>query len=254
MSREASSRNLTFDKTTRGLELVSLASIFPDEFEELEDIPDEVRERFKADAAQSADSRAFKLRVRAESQPELNHAEVDLWFSLGPDYPAGESSLALFVEGVKGMSDGWVKELDAKLRVLIAELVGREMTFELAQLAQEFLREHNVDPKRSFHDEMLEQEAREQIMREKEELEREQAERKEADELKRERRLRYEAEAQEEVRRRKQLFRKRTNRKLTPQGDMWSSSETEEEEEEEPVTPSAPSTPSTPSKDRKSVV
>eukprot|EP00961_Rhodomonas_salina_P182300 2461072-Rhodomonas_salina.2 len=65
----------------------------------------------------SADSRAFKLRVRAESQPELNHAEVDLWFSLGPDYPAGESSLALFVEGVKGMSDGWVKELDAKLRV-----------------------------------------------------------------------------------------------------------------------------------------
>ena len=70
------SMSLDPDKSTRGLELVSLQAIFPDEFESVED-PAALN---AADAgsrwASADDCRAFRLRVRPEIQLDMNFAEV----------------------------------------------------------------------------------------------------------------------------------------------------------------------------------
>lgn len=228
---DLSSRMMSLDKTTRGMELMSLQAIYPDEFETVED------------ATAAADERAFRLRVRPEIQFDMNFTEVDLVIALGPDYPDTEASLNLSVMPVLGLSPEQLTALEQELRTKIAELVGREMVFELAQAAQDFLRKYNVDPKKSIHDEMMEQQQRQEKQEELAARERAKQEREEARQLQQIHQEQIKVEMQEERQRRKKLFRprgKKADRKLS--GDLWGSSEEEmswdedeydEEEEEE---------------------
>ena len=65
------------DKSTRGMELVSLQAIFPDEFENVEDPAALQAARMGSRWATAEDSRAFRLRVRPEIQLDMNFAEVE---------------------------------------------------------------------------------------------------------------------------------------------------------------------------------
>ena len=216
------SKVFSLDKTTRGLELVSLAAIFPDEFE--------YGGNKEVEGEDASDFRQFKLRVRAENEPEKSFAEVDLLVGLGPSYPEELDSLRLQVTRGKGMDDDQVEELEVMLRELAKSLIGREMVFELAQAAQEYLRKHNIDPRRSIHDEMLEQERQQ---KEAQRLEEEKA-RREKDQMalamKQQQRSRMMAEAEAEMRKRKELYKKKTKSKKMNRlaGELWSGSEEEE--------------------------
>eukprot|EP00960_Hanusia_phi_P065419 766088-Hanusia_phi.AAC.4 len=214
------SKVFSLDKTTRGLELVSLAAIFPDEFEDTGTGGGEGED----------DYRQFKLRVRAENEPEKSFAEVDLLVGLGPNYPEDLESLHLQVSRRKGVDDEQVHELEKILQELAKSLIGREMVFELAQAAQEYLRKHNIDPKRSIHDEMLEQQRQQKEAQRLEEEKKRREEDQMALEMKQLQRSRMLAEAEVEMRKRKELYKKKAKAKKMDRaaGELWSGSEEEE--------------------------
>ena len=156
-------------------------------------------------------------------------AQVDLMIALGPDYPDSESSLTLSVLPVVGLEKEQLAELEKQLRAKIKELVGREMVFDLAQTAQDFLRKYNVDPKKSIHDEMMEQQQRQQQEMELAAREKAAQERDEAVALHRQQEALRLVELQEERQRRRKLYKIR--RKTDQQGaisegmGMWGSSD-----------------------------
>jgi eukaryotic translation initiation factor 2-alpha kinase 4 len=69
----------------------------------------------------------------------------------------------------KGLSTELVKTLHAKLLAKANSLIGREMVYELCQLVQEFLYDHNKPPTKSFYEQRLES----QLFMEKKECENE---------------------------------------------------------------------------------
>jgi hypothetical protein len=220
----------TLDKSTRGLELVSLEAIYPDEFEKFDD------------PASDGDARSFRLRVRPEIQLDMNFAEVDLEIALGPDYPHTESSLQLSVQLVRGLEHGQLAELEKELRSKIASLVGREMVFDLAQTAQDFLRKYNVDPKKSLHEKMIEQQLRQQEEEELAARAKAKLEREETRRLQQQQEAQTRAERQEERQRRRRLYRSqglRPRKDPIMSEDLWGSSDEEfsacsgEEEDED---------------------
>jgi len=83
---DLSARMMSLDKTTRGLELMSLQAIYPDEFEAVNDDYDAAASGAEASASTPApdavDIRSFRLRVRPEIQLDMNFAEVDLLIAL----------------------------------------------------------------------------------------------------------------------------------------------------------------------------
>ena len=223
---------MSLDKSTRGMELMSLQAIYPDEFETMNDTTGNV---------------SFRLRVRPEIQLDMNFTEGDLVIALRPDYPETEASLMLSVIPVVGLSPGQLAMLEKELRAKIVELVGREMVFELAQTAQDFLRRYNVDPKKSIYDEMMEQQNRQQQQKELKAQEKAKQEREEARQIQQQQQAQRMVEKQEEQERRKKLFakssgqmrRRESHNKKHVSGGLWGSSEDEpsedEDEEEEHV-------------------
>eukprot|EP00960_Hanusia_phi_P063039 765343-Hanusia_phi.AAC.3 len=120
--------------STRRIELKTVAKKYQDAFEHVSD-------RFGGKGGTQgsvSNCRSFKLRVRAH-EDKTDGPEVNIWISMTPEYPNTEQSLELDVEAVGGTSDEKVKELQSKLRNLVRELVGKEMVFDLAKAAQEFL-------------------------------------------------------------------------------------------------------------------
>ncbi len=98
------------------------------------------------------------------------------------------------------------------------------MMYDLFQHAQEFLRLHNVDPKKSFYDQMMEQERMQTEVRRKEASAVQAASQQEAMLLKKERKLQIQTQAKEEVKRRKQLFRSAKPRAARiATRDLWGS-------------------------------
>ena len=210
--------------TARGLEFVSLASIFPDEFELLDDLPEGVCQAGGWPDGMLPEARCFRLRVRAETAPDKNYVKVDMLCRVGPGYPASGASVLVFVEHISGLSDVLVQKLTIELRELAARLERREMMYDLFQHAQEFLRSHNVDPKKSFYDQMIEQEKLQTEFRKQEANAVQVAAQQETLQLKKERKLQIQTQAKEEGKRRKQLFR---NTKLRAASsatrDLWGS-------------------------------
>ena len=245
------------DASTRGLELMSLQvrqrclrqpmlapcypaphydrsdvqAIYPDEFRMEEQPvpadPDGVADMLPPSI--EAQSRSFRLRVRPEIQLDINFVEAELMIALGPDYPDTESSLMLSVVSVIGLTPEQLAALEKELRGKITELVGREMVFELAQAAQDFLRKYNVDPNRSIHDEMLEQQQRRHDELERIKFEKAQQEREEARLLEQEQQAAIKMEVHEERQRRKELYGKqRATRRAAPSAeDLWAESSDE---------------------------
>ena len=201
------------------------------------------------DPASDGDERSFRLRVRPEIQLDMNFAEVDLVIALGPDYPQTESSLQLSVQPVVGLEPAQLAELEKELRSKIVALVGREMVFDLAQTAQDFLRKYNVDPKKSLHQKMMEQQQRQQEEEELAARAKAKQEREEARRLQQQQEAQTRAERHEERQRRKQLYRtqgRRPRKDRIMAEDLWGSSEDEfsessedEADEEDERTPAA---------------
>jgi hypothetical protein len=204
------------------MELMSLQAIYAEEFEITGDY-------------------SCRLRVRAEIQLDMNFTEVDLVIALRPNYPETEASLVLSVIPVVGLSPSQLAMLEKELRAKIVELVGREMVFELAQTAQDFLRKYNVDPKKSIYDEMVEQQNRQQQQNELKAQEKAQQEREETRQIQQQQQAQRMVEKKEEQERRKKLFakssgqmrRKESHDKKHVPGGLWGSSEDELSEDED---------------------
>jgi hypothetical protein len=199
--------NIDKSGTARGLEFVSLASIFPDEFELLDELPLQVCQDGGWPNGMLSEARCFRLRVRAETPPDKNYVEVDMLCGVGPGYPLSGSSVLVYVERISGLSDSLVQMLTKELRELASRLEGREMMYDLFQHAQDFLRSHNIDPKKSFYDQMIEQEKLQSESRKQEANAVHLASQQEAIQLKKEKKLQIQTQAREEGKRRKQLFR-----------------------------------------------
>mmetsp|Transcript_20287 Transcript_20287/g.67674 ORF Transcript_20287/g.67674 Transcript_20287/m.67674 type:complete len:619 (-) Transcript_20287:761-2617(-) len=121
--------------STRRIELRTVAQRYQDAFEH---VSNGFRQRGGGKKDSVSNCRSFKLRVRAH-EDKSDGPEVNIWMSLLPEYPRTPQSLELDVEAVGGVSEQQVKELQANLRNLVRNLVGKEMVFDLAKAAQEFL-------------------------------------------------------------------------------------------------------------------
>ena len=86
------------------------------------------------------------------SHAEENHSEVHLTARLAPTYPIQLPKLSLTV--VKGLTPDEEKELNRALDAHVAANAGNVQLMGLADLAREFLQEHNSPPPLSFHEQM----------------------------------------------------------------------------------------------------
>uniref|UniRef100_A0A182MN55 non-specific serine/threonine protein kinase n=1 Tax=Anopheles culicifacies TaxID=139723 RepID=A0A182MN55_9DIPT len=80
------------------------------------------------------------------------YVKADLYITCSAKYP---NPPKLELKNAVGLSDSLVREFTEKLQQLADDLKGEVMIFELANLVQSFLHQHNVPPKGSFYDEML---------------------------------------------------------------------------------------------------
>lgn len=88
----------------------------------------------------------------ASSSDIRNHVSVSMEVTLPLLYPSEPPVLRL--EKLHGLSDLQLSELGSALQKQSSRLLGSVMIFELAQIAEEYLRQHNVKQV-SFHEEML---------------------------------------------------------------------------------------------------
>uniref|UniRef100_A0A6J0TZA8 non-specific serine/threonine protein kinase n=1 Tax=Pogona vitticeps TaxID=103695 RepID=A0A6J0TZA8_9SAUR len=87
-------------------------------------------------------------------------AKVDLWVKCPPTYP--DSVPEIDLKNAKGLSNENVNLLKSKLEELAKEHCGEVMIYELAAYTQSFLSDYNKPPLKSFHEEMLKNQQREQ--------------------------------------------------------------------------------------------
>ncbi|XP_039525315.1 eIF-2-alpha kinase GCN2 isoform X2 [Pimephales promelas] len=85
---------------------------------------------------------------------------VDLQVKCAETYPDVPPELEL--KNAKGLSHDKLEELKAELHKLARDRCGEVMIYELADLVQGFLTEHNAPPSSSFHEEMLKNQRRRQ--------------------------------------------------------------------------------------------
>ncbi|ETE69773.1 Eukaryotic translation initiation factor 2-alpha kinase 4, partial [Ophiophagus hannah] len=98
------------------------------------------------------------------------YAKVDLWVKCPQTYPDIVPEIEL--KNVKGLSNENINLLKSKLEVLAKERCGEVMIFELAEYIQSFLSDYNKPPSKSFHEEMLKNQQKEQERLAKEEQQR----------------------------------------------------------------------------------
>ncbi|XP_077096596.1 eIF-2-alpha kinase GCN2-like isoform X1 [Siphateles boraxobius] len=97
----------------------------------------------------------LKLRPKG---PGTRFVSVDLQVKCPETYPDVPPELEL--KNAKGLSHDKLEELKAELHKLARERCGEVMIYELADLVQGFLTEHNAPPSSSFHEEMLKNQRR----------------------------------------------------------------------------------------------
>jgi hypothetical protein len=82
-----------------------------------------------------------------------NHVAAELHVAYTPTYP--EAAPTLRVVPKLGLSDALAAKVSDQLAAATAELLGAPMIWSLAELAQQFLREHNTPAALSAYDEMM---------------------------------------------------------------------------------------------------
>ncbi|XP_061467441.1 eIF-2-alpha kinase GCN2 [Rhineura floridana] len=95
------------------------------------------------------------------------HAKVDLWVKCPQTYPDVVPEIQL--KNAKGLSNENINLLKSRLEELAKENCGEVMIFELAAYVQSFLSDYNKPPLKSFHEEMLKNQQKEQERLAKEE-------------------------------------------------------------------------------------
>ncbi|XP_053138825.1 eIF-2-alpha kinase GCN2 [Hemicordylus capensis] len=88
------------------------------------------------------------------------YARVDLYVKCPQNYPDVVPELEL--RNAKGLSNENINLLKSKLEELAKERCGEVMIFELAHYVQSFLSDYNKPPSKSFHEEMLKNQQKEQ--------------------------------------------------------------------------------------------
>ncbi|KAF4083863.1 hypothetical protein AMELA_G00122190 [Ameiurus melas] len=133
-------------------ELEALASIFGDDFR---DIRTEHPWKIKRPPEVY-----LYLRPKGLSHGQECYVTVDLHVRCPPTYPDAPPELEL--KHAKGLSNDKLQNLQSDLAKLALDRCGEVMIYELADFVQGFLTEHNVPPSRSFHEEMLKNQQRQQ--------------------------------------------------------------------------------------------
>ncbi|XP_062973789.1 eIF-2-alpha kinase GCN2 [Elgaria multicarinata webbii] len=88
------------------------------------------------------------------------YAKVDLWVKCPQTYPDIVPEIEL--KNAKGLSNENINLLKSRLEELAKEHCGEVMIFELAAYTQSFLSDYNNPPSKSFHEEMLKNQQKEQ--------------------------------------------------------------------------------------------
>ncbi|KAG5266200.1 hypothetical protein AALO_G00250890 [Alosa alosa] len=133
-------------------ELEALSAIFGDDFEDLR-----TKQPWKI---QRPPEVYLKLRPKGLGNGQKSYVSVDLQVKCPPTYPDVPPQLEL--KNAKGLSNDNLQNLQTQLTELASERCGEVMIYELADHVQGFLVELNVPPSRSFHEEMLKNQQRQQ--------------------------------------------------------------------------------------------
>ncbi|XP_039198591.1 eIF-2-alpha kinase GCN2 isoform X1 [Crotalus tigris] len=157
-------------------ELQVLESIYGRDFQDLRlDRPWEIRQSPEINLV---------LRPQGLTGDHEVYAKVDLWVKCPQTYPDIVPEIEL--KNVKGLSNENINLLKSKLEVLAKERCGEVMIFELAEYIQSFLSDYNKPPSKSFHEEMLKNQQKEQERLAKEEQQRIQNLKKKEEQMQRE--------------------------------------------------------------------
>uniref|UniRef100_A0A669B3K3 eIF-2-alpha kinase GCN2 n=1 Tax=Oreochromis niloticus TaxID=8128 RepID=A0A669B3K3_ORENI len=176
-------------------ELEALASIFEDDFKDLRS-----NDPWKVKRPPEV---YLCLQPNGLNNGQGCYVSVDLHVKCPPTYPDVPPELEL--KNAKGLSNDNLKTLQAQLNKLAAEQCGEVMIYQLADHIQGFLSEHNRPPSRSFHEEMLKNQRRQQEKLALEEQERMDQRRKQEEEM--------EKEIMAEIQRREEEKREEKRRK-----------------------------------------
>ncbi|CAI5696843.1 unnamed protein product [Oreochromis niloticus] len=176
-------------------ELEALASIFEDDFKDLRS-----NDPWKVKRPPEV---YLCLQPNGLNNGQGCYVSVDLHVKCPPTYPDVPPELEL--KNAKGLSNDNLKTLQAQLNKLAAEQCGEVMIYQLADHIQGFLSEHNRPPSRSFHEEMLKNQRRQQEKLALEEQQRMDQRRKQEEEM--------EKEIMAEIQRREEEKREEKRRK-----------------------------------------
>ncbi|XP_070776102.1 eIF-2-alpha kinase GCN2 [Enoplosus armatus] len=176
-------------------ELEALASIFGDDFQDLRN-----KDPWKVTRPPEVH---LCLRPNGLNTGEECYVTVDLQVKCPPTYPDVPPELEL--KNAKGLSNENLQHLQSELTKLAAVRCGEVMIYELAGHIQGFLSEHNKPPSRSFHEEMLKNQQRQQEKRAQEEQQRMDQMRKQEEDM--------EKEIMAEIQRREEEKREEKRRK-----------------------------------------
>lgn len=157
-------------------ELEALASIFGDDFQDLRN-----QDPWKVKRPPEVH---LCLRPNGLNHRQECYVTVDLQVKCSPTYPDVPPELEL--KNAKGLSNESLQNLQHELTNLATSRCGEVMIYELADHVQGFLSEHNKPPSRSFHEEMLKNQQREQEKRALEEQQRMDQQRKQEEEMEKE--------------------------------------------------------------------
>ncbi|KAG7466333.1 hypothetical protein MATL_G00163870 [Megalops atlanticus] len=133
-------------------ELEALASIFGDDFEDIRK-----KQPWKIKRPPEV---YLCLRPKGLSNGQESYVKVDLQVKCPPTYPDVPPEFEL--KNAKGLSNDSLHSLQTELTKLAADRCGEVVIYELADYVQGFLSELNVPPSRSFHEEMLKNQRRQQ--------------------------------------------------------------------------------------------
>ncbi|XP_053702069.1 eIF-2-alpha kinase GCN2 isoform X1 [Synchiropus splendidus] len=154
-------------------ELEALSSIFGDDFQDLRS-----KDPWKVKRHPEV---YLCLRPNGLNQGQGCYVTVDLQVKCPPTYPDVPPVLEL--KNAKGLSNENLLTLQSELNKLAEVRCGEVMIYELADHIQGFLSEHNKPPPRSFHEEMLKNQQRQQEKRDLEEQRRIDQRRKQEEEM-----------------------------------------------------------------------
>ncbi|XP_039993112.1 eIF-2-alpha kinase GCN2 isoform X2 [Xiphias gladius] len=157
-------------------ELEALTSIFGDDFQDLRN-----KDPWKV---KRPPEMHLCLRPNGLNNGQECYVNVDLQVKCPPTYPDVPPELEL--KNAKGLSNDNLQNLQSELTKLAAVRCGEVMIYELADHIQGFLSEHNKPPSRSFHEEMLKNQRRQQEERALEEQLRIDEQRKQEEEMEKE--------------------------------------------------------------------